>query len=64
MTMKEELVQTDVPGLFKEISSGGLINKNNDALAQYKKQKQKDRKIQELEKRIEMIEFRLNQMDK
>jgi hypothetical protein len=56
------LIQTDAPGLFKETSSGAVINKNNDALVQYKKKKEKARKIQELERRLSMIEDSLKKL--
>jgi hypothetical protein len=60
--MKPELIQTDVPGLYKETSSGALINKNNDALLQYKKKKEKARRLNELEKRMQDIELKLQKL--
>jgi hypothetical protein len=48
--------KTEIPGLYKDESSGALINKNNEALHQYKKHKERDRKMKELEARIKRLE--------
>lgn len=49
-------IRTEIPGLYKDETTGAIINKNNDGLSQYKRRKLQDRKIIELEKRIETLE--------
>jgi hypothetical protein len=60
--MIDKIVKTDVPGLCKDLSSGGLLNTNMDALIQYKKRKAHKNRFKELERKIEIIENKLNQL--
>ena len=49
-------VKTDIEGLYKDQESGGLINKDNEALQAYKKRKQRLRQTQTMELRIAKLE--------
>lgn len=49
-----ELEKTDVPGLYRA-GKGVLINKDNEALAAYKKRKQKERLVDEMKEDIDTL---------
>ena len=44
--------KTDIPGIYKDSISGALINKDDSALKAYKIRKQKDLKLDMLEKEM------------
>lgn len=44
--------KTDVPGLYKNLTTGALINKDNKGLEAYRKRKLKESKFQMLENDI------------
>lgn len=46
--------KTQIPGIYRS-AEGVLINKDNDALAAYKKRKQKEKKINTLEESFHHI---------
>ncbi len=46
--------KTDRPGIYKT-SDGYLINKDNDALAAYKKRKRKEQVVDKLQEQIEEL---------
>jgi len=53
--------KTDVPGIYKS-SEGVLVNKDNDALKAYKKRKEKERKIEELEQNVSAMKNDLEEI--
>jgi peptidoglycan hydrolase CwlO-like protein len=53
--------KTDVPGIYKS-SEGVLINKDNEALKAYKKRKEKERKIEELEQNVSAMKNDLEEI--
>lgn len=46
--------KTEVPGFYKA-GEGIVINKDNDALAAYKKRKQKERRIEEVREEVNAL---------
>lgn len=44
--------KTDVRGIYKDTTNGALINKDNKALEAYKLRKQKELKIDQIEKEL------------
>lgn len=44
--------KTDVPGIYKNVATGALINKDNKALEAYKKRKLKENKLNAVEQDI------------
>lgn len=57
--------KTEIPGVYK-VSEGVLINKDNEALMNYKKRKkalrEKDMKINNLESKVDTISKELEQI--
>lgn len=57
--------KTEVPGIYK-VSEGILVNRDNDALQQYKTRKkalrQKDNKINSLEKKVDSLTDQINEI--
>lgn len=49
-----ELEKTEVPGLYRA-DKGVLINKDNEALAAYKKRKKKERQVDEMQVDIDTL---------
>jgi len=47
---------TNIPGLYKDLSSGAIVNKDLSSLTAYKKKKEMFRKIQALEDRVDTLE--------
>lgn len=59
-----ELIKTELQGLFRDKSSGALVNRDGTGLDSYKKAKQRNRRISHLEKRFEMLEKKvINSLD-
>lgn len=44
--------KTDVPGIYKDVATGALINKDSKALEAYKKRKLKETKLNAVEQDI------------
>jgi len=44
--------KTDVNGIYKDTTNGALINKDNKALQAYRIRKQKEMKIEQIEKEL------------
>lgn len=57
-------IKTDIAGVYKDSSSGGLINKDNSALSAYKKQKEVLRRFKALENKIEELEHKIDVLSK
>lgn len=61
----KKLGKTEIPGVYK-VSEGVLINKDNEALMNYKKRKkalrEKDMKINNLESKVDTISKELEQI--
>lgn len=57
--------KTEVPGIYK-VSEGILVNKDNDALQEYKARKralrQKDSKINSLEEKVDSLTDQMNEI--
>lgn len=49
-----ELEKTEIPGLYRA-DKGVLINKDNEALAAYKKRKRKERQVDEMQADIDTL---------
>ena len=56
------LVKTDIQHIFRDESSGALINKNNPELNAYKQKKVQIRKMKKMETQIEMLEKRIEML--
>jgi hypothetical protein len=54
------LKKTEISGIFKDSTSGGLINKDDNGLYAYKEKKRQMKKIQSMEKEIKEIKENLN----
>jgi len=50
---------TDIPGLYRD-ESGAIINKDNAALALYKKKKDQNRRFNSLEKKVNELASDIN----
>lgn len=61
MTQDIKEVKTDVPGLYRT-SDGALINKDNQALAAYKKRKHKEKRIEEMQSDIQSLKDDLQEI--
>lgn len=57
------LIPTDATGIYREASSGGLINTNKAALEAYKKKKQMNRAVAEMEVKQAQIEQKLSNIE-
>lgn len=55
-------IKTEIPGLYKDETTGSLLNKDNASLTAYKKRKEMDRRIQMIEKRLESLENLIEKM--
>lgn len=55
--------KTDIPGFYKS-SDGALINKDNEALAAYKKRKQKDKEVDEMREDITSLKSDMEEIKK
>lgn len=53
-------IKTDVAGVYKDINSGGLINKDNVALNAYKKQKDVYQRFKRIEDRLANLENKID----
>lgn len=57
--------KTEVPGIYK-VSEGILVNRDNDALQEYKARKnalrQKDSKINSLEKKVDTLSAQMSEI--
>jgi hypothetical protein len=51
--MEQELVPTDIPGLYKDVNTGVVLNKNYTELQQYMAEREKFVKQEELNKKVE-----------
>lgn len=51
--MEHNLVPTDVPGLYKDVNTGVVLNKNYSELQQYMTERDKYVKHEELNKKVE-----------
>jgi hypothetical protein len=51
--MESNLVPTDVPGLYKDVNTGMVLNKNYSELQQYMTEREKYVKHEELNKKVE-----------
>lgn len=57
----EQDKKTEIPGLYKT-SQGFLINKDNDALAAYKKRKRKEQAIDKFQEQIDELKSDINEI--
>lgn len=55
--------KTDIPGFYKS-SDGALINKDNEALAAYKKRKQKDKEVDKMREDITSLKSDMEEIKK
>lgn len=51
-------------GIYKDKETGAFINKDNDALLQYKKIKRRMSRVDELEQTVELLLNRLTELEK
>lgn len=58
-----EIVKTEVTGICRETTSGGLINVNYDALEAYKKKKSLNKTIAEMKSQQNTNEQRLQSIE-
>lgn len=60
------LIKTEVEGIFRDTENGALLNRDNDALNAYKKQKNRqtnlDNRVAKLENQLSNIENLLLQL--
>jgi len=53
--MAAQLIQTEVPGLYRDISSGVLINKNITELTRFKSERERALKQEVINKQVEEL---------
>lgn len=54
--------KTDKSGLYRDISTGAIVNKDAAALEAYRKRKQQSREVQSIQERQDRIETELHEI--
>lgn len=54
--------KTDKTGLYRDVKSGAIVNKDSIALEAYRRKKQQAKEFQDLQKRQDKIEADLNEI--
>lgn len=49
-------VKTEIEGIFRDVSTGALLNKDNNSLEAYKKLKRKNQELKEMKNKINNLE--------
>ena len=49
-------IKTEIEGIFRDVSTGALLNKDNTSLEAYKKLKRKNQEIEEMKHKINSLE--------
>lgn len=49
-------IKTEIEGIFRDVSTGALLNKDNTSLEAYKKLKRKNQEIEEMKHKIDSLE--------
>lgn len=49
-------VKTEVEGIYRDVSTGALLNKDNDALSAYKKMKQKNNELEQMKSKVNSLD--------
>lgn len=49
-------VKTEVEGIYRDMTNGALLNKDNNALTAYKKMKQKNNEVEQMKEKVNTLE--------
>ena len=55
-------VKTEVEGIYRDLSTGALINKDQSALEAYKKIKKKNSEIEEMKAKVNSLESDISEI--
>lgn len=45
-------IKTEIDGIYRDVNTGALLNKNNDGLSAYKKAKQKNQELENMKETV------------
>lgn len=55
-------IKTEVEGIYRDISTGALLNKDSSALEAYKKMKKKNSEIEEMKMKVNSLESDISEI--
>lgn len=55
-------IKTEVEGIYRDISTGALLNKDSSALEAYKKMKKKNSEIEEMKIKVNSLESDISEI--
>lgn len=57
-------VKTEIDGIYRDVTNGALLNKDNTALSAYKKMKKKNEELEQMKHKVNNLDDEIKEVKK